>query len=254
VEVEPAAPRVASTAGHPVLGAASGDPIARAQKTITDCQERYRKVRDYTCTFVKRERIDGRLTPEHIMDLKARTNPNSLYFKFHQPNRGREAIYVQGRNNNRVLAHDVGLGKLLAGTMHLDPRGSMAMEDNRHPVTEAGIGSLIDTLARRWAVDLSPGESLVTFHPGVRVADRTCTLIETVDPERKPNLSFYKVKLYIDDQHGLPVRFEAYDWPRHRGGSPELIEEYSYLHLKVNVGLREQDFDPSNRQYSFGRL
>ena len=49
------------------------------------------------------------------------------------------------------MAHDVGIAKFLAGTMHLDPRGSMAMEDNRHPVTEAGIGALIETVAKRWA-------------------------------------------------------------------------------------------------------
>jgi hypothetical protein len=211
-------------------------------------------VRDYTCTFVKRERIDGRLTPQHIMAMKARTNPNSVYFRFHQPNHGREAIYVHGRNDGRIVAHDVGITKFLAGTMHLDPRGSMAMEDNRHPVTEAGIGTLIDTVAKRWAVELTPGESQLTFHDDVRVGNRQCMLIESIHPQRSASFLFHKVKLYIDQEHGLPIRFEAYDWPRHAGGSAELVEEYSYLDLKLNVGLHDHDFDPANKQYSFGRL
>ena len=251
-----APPRVAGLAKDPLGPGARrpSDPIAQAKKAIADCRDRYTQVRDYTCTFVKRERIDDRLTPQHIMIMKARTSPNSLYFHFQQPNQGREAIYVHGRNNGRIVAHDVGLTKFLAGTMHLDPRGSMAMEDNRHPVTEAGIGSLIDTVAKHWAVELTPGESQLTFHDDVRVGNRRCTMIESVHPQRGPNFLFHKVKLYIDQEHGLPIRFEAYDWPRHAGAPAELVEEYSYLDLKLNVGLRDHDFDPANKQYSFGRL
>ena len=246
----PASPRIHSgPARH-----RSADPITHAKKAIADCRDRYTQVRDYTCTFVKRERIDDRLTPQHIMVMKARTSPNSVYFRFQQPNQGREAIYVHGRNNGRIVAHDVGITKFLAGTMHLDPRGSMAMEDNRHPVTEAGIGTLIETVAKHWAVELTPGESQLTFHDEVRVGNRRCTLIESVHPQRRPDFLFHKVKLYIDQEHGLPIRFEAYDWPRHAGAAAELVEEYSYLDLKINVGLHDHDFDPANKQYSFGRL
>jgi hypothetical protein len=247
--------RLANRANPAATGEARAvEAIAQARKAVADCQERYRHVRDYMCTFIKRERIDERLTPPHIMMMKARTNPNSVYFKFQQPNRGREAIYVHGRNNGRVLAHDVGLGKLFGGTMHLDPHGMMAMEDNRHPVTEAGIGNLIESVARHWAVELSPGESILTFHNGARVGDRACTMIESIHPQRGSNFLFHKVKLYIDQEHGLPIRFEAYDWPRKLGAAPELVEEYTYLDLKLNVGLHDRDFDPANVQYSFGRF
>ena len=43
------------------------------------------------------------------------------------------------------------------------------MEDNRHPITEAGIGALIDTVAKHWAIELTPEESRVTFHPNVPI-------------------------------------------------------------------------------------
>ncbi len=221
---------------------------------ITECQKRYKHVQDYTCIFIKRERIDGRLTGQHVMTMKARTSPVSLYFKFQKPNRGREAIYVAGRHGGRVLAHDVGIGKLLAGTMKLDPRGSMAMEDNRHPITEAGIGALIDTVAQHWAVELTPKESVMTFHPNMQIGGHPCTMIESVHPRWHPSFLFHMVRLYIDHEHGLPIRFEAYDWPRHAGAAPELVEEYTYLNVRTNVGLRDADFDPANSQYSFGRF
>src|SRR5262249_48013788 len=122
----------------------SYDPITGAKEAIADCQKRFQTVADYTCTFIKRERVGGRLLPQHVMHMKVRTHPQSIYLKFETPNAGREAIYIEGRNSGRVVAHDVGFFKLLTGTMHLDPKGSMAMEECRHPVTEAGIGSLIE--------------------------------------------------------------------------------------------------------------
>jgi hypothetical protein len=143
---------------------------------------------------------------------------------------------------------------VLAGTMNLDPLGSMAMEENRHPITEAGIGSLIETVRHRWDIELQRGESKVLFHPSARVGERACTMIETIHPARQENSMFHKVKLYIDEELGLPIRFEAYDWPRRPGLEPELVEEYTYANLRVNVGLHDRDFDPQNAQYSFGRF
>ncbi len=138
-------------------------PTARALRLITGCQSRFESVTDYTCTFYKRERINGRLTPLYVMAMKARTNPRSIYFKFAGPYKGREAIFVEGQNGGKILAHEVGFTKLLAGTLELEPGSSRAMEDNRHPITDAGIGALIDTVARRWAAELSSDESVIVF-------------------------------------------------------------------------------------------
>jgi Protein of unknown function (DUF1571) len=233
---------------------ASDHPVARAQQAIAECQKKYADVSDYTCTFVKRERVDGKLHAQHVMKMKARTRPKSIYFKFQTPNKGREAIYVAGRHNDKVVAHDVGLGRLIAGTMNLDPHGSTAMQANRHPVTEAGVGALIDNIVHYWALELTPQESVITFNPDMMIGPRRCTMIESVHPEREDRFLFHKVRLFIDHEQGLPIRFEAYDWPKHSGATPELVEEYSYLDLKLNVGLSEHDFDPANKSYSFGRF
>ncbi len=230
------------------------EPIARALRTVKDCQSSYAEVRDYTCTFYKRELVKGQMTPLFVMAMKARANPRSIYFKFHEPYRGREAIYVDGRNSGKVLAHDVGFTRLLAGTMELEPTSARAMEQNRHPITHAGIGALIDTVARRWAVELRPDEAILLFEPEMMFGNRRCLMIESIHPRREPEFHFHKVRLFIDAELNLPIRFEGYDWPREEGGSPELLEEYSYINLKLNVGLGDIDFDIANRQYSFGRF
>jgi outer membrane lipoprotein-sorting protein len=238
----------------PQTGHVEADPIGRARRAIADCKAKYLMVQDYTCTFYKRERIDGKLYVPHVMTLKARTKPASLYFKFIQPNRGREAIFVKGHHNDKIVAHDVGLGRVVAGTMYLDPKGDMAMEENRHPVTEAGLGAMIDLVKDRWDTELHPGESILLFHPQAKVGDRACLMVESIHPKRSQEFLFHKVKLYIDRELNLPIRFEAYDWPKRAGAEPELIEEYTYMNLKTNVGLKDRDFDPKNAQYSYGRF
>ncbi len=228
-------------------------PIQRAVRTVEECQERYQSINDYTCTFFKRERISGRLIPVHIMDMKVRTKPQSIYLRFQQPAKGREAIYVAGRHGGKVVAHDVGFNKLLAGTLQLEPTGARAMEDCRHPITEAGIGPLLETVSKRWALELNQNESVVTFQD-MLVGEQHCLMIETTHPEKSAAFLFYRVRLYINKEIGLPTRFEAYNWPKHQGAEPELDEEYTYGDLKLNVGLTELDFDVANRAYSFGRF
>ena len=70
-----------------------------------------------------------------------------------------------------------------------------------------------------------------------RLGDHRCTLIETTHPQRRPDFLFYRVRLYIDAEIGLPIHFEAYDWPNSPDATAEMVEEYTYSNLKLNVGL-----------------
>ena len=79
-------------------------------------------------------------------------------------------------------------------------------------------------------------------------------MIESIHPRKHPEFLFHKVRLFINREHGLPIRFEAYDWPKSAKAEPELVEEYTYLNLKLNPALGDADFDPANAEYSFGRF
>ncbi len=228
--------------------------VNRAKQMMTACRASYDAVKDYTCTFYKREQIGGVLSDTQVMALKARTHPLSFYIRCVNPRKGREAIWIKGRNDGKVVAHDAGFVKVLAGTMRLDPKSGVAMEDNRHPISEAGLGNMIDSVRHHWEIELKPGITRVAFHPHMKVGDRVCTMIETTHPDRDGAYVFHRVRLYIDDQLHLPIRIEGYDWPKHVGGDPELVEEYTYANLKINPGLSEKDFDPANPTYSYGRF
>jgi hypothetical protein len=51
----------------------------------------------------------------------------------------------------------------------------------------------------------------------------------------------------------MPIRYEAYDWPAQQGGQPQLLEEYTYLDVKLNQGYSDADFDVYNPQYQFNK-
>ena len=79
-------------------------------------------------------------------------------------------------------------------------------------------------------------------------------MIESTHPVRRPEFLHHMVRVYIDQELGLPIRFEAFDWGKRPGAEPLLTEEYSYSHLKLNIGLQDIDFDVSNSAYAFGRF
>ena len=76
-------------------------------------------VRDYTCVLIKREQIDGKMRgPERIF-AKVRheqvedgevASPFSVYMKFEAPAamRGREVLFVSGRDDDRFLVRKGG--------------------------------------------------------------------------------------------------------------------------------------------------
>ena len=99
--------------------------------------------------------------------------------------------------------------------------------------------------------DIRYSESQVRFVHDVKVNDRVGTCIEWVHPTPRRNFSFHILRVFVDDQLKLPIRSEKYDWPKEPGAAPELIEEYTYLNLKLNNGFTDADFDPRNPRYSF---
>jgi len=212
-------------------------------------------IRDYTCTFVKRERVDGVLGEHEFMLLKVRHEPFSVYMYFLRPHevRGQEVIYVDGLNDGKLWAHSNGLRDRVMGTVALEPRGPFAMRGNRYPLTEIGLAKLVERLIVVGESDARFGECEVRTYSGAKINDRNCLCLEVEHPRPRRNFSSHVARIYIDTQLNLPIRYEAYAWPRNPGEKPPLIEEYTYLNLRINPGLDDVDFDIRNQDYSFPR-
>ena len=211
-------------------------------------------VKDYSCTMVKRERIDGKLGEHQYIFAKIRHEPFSVYLYFLAPDevKGQEVVFVEGRNDGNMFAHAGSGVRAMVGTVALKPDGALAMQGNRYPVTEIGVENLAKRLVEVAEHDKQFGECSVDFFPNAKVNGRICTCVQVVHPVPRRNFRFHLARVFIDDELLIPVRYEAYDWPHEEGGQPVLMEEYTYMNVKINNGFTDADFDTKNAAYKFG--
>jgi len=223
---------------------AEADQRERLLPLLTRMESSSARVRDYTVVFRKQERVDGKLLPEETTLLKFQ-KPLKVYMKWiEDPSKGTEALYVDGSNGNKLLVHRGGLLGIL--TLSLDPRGSLAMTGNRHPITEVGFGYLIDGLQRNITTALRHGELEVIRLAEETFRGRSATVVEGRFLARGGR-TYYASRMvfHIDTELQLPVGAAFYD------ETDALFERYSYSDVKLNAGLTPLDFLRENKAYRF---
>lgn len=219
-------------------------------------------IRDYTAVMVKRELVGGVLGEYEFMGIKVRNRrvqngqiltPFSVYMTFLRPAsvKGREVIYVENQNSGNIVAHEGGMRGRFLPTVNLDPNGMMAMRGQRYPITDMGVENLVIKLIEKGERDRKSGPCVVEFRQGAKVDKRDCTVVTVKHQHQKPCYDFCEAQIFIDDEMNIPVRYCAYDWPTQAGADKILLEEYTYLQIKTNVGLTDSDFDPKNPKYRF---
>ena len=241
----------------------SGHPLDEALRIAREgLQEIRTNINDYTATLVKREMIDGVVGDYEYMFIKVRNRrisagrvvvPFSVYLGFLKPAtiKGREVIYVEQKNDNKMVAHEGGFKGRFLPTVWLKPEGAFAMRGQKYPLTEIGIENLVLKLIERGEQDRKHPDVKVDFRKNAKINGRSCTVLQVTHPEYRPDFDFSLGQIFIDDEMNIPVRYVAYDWPQASGQKPQVMEEYTYLNVKVNVGLTDADFDPNNPNYNF---
>lgn len=216
----------------------------RAIALLDEARRHFQNVRDYECRAISQERVNGVLLPEAVMTMKVRNQPFSIYLRSESPSAdaGMEICYVAGRNQGMMRVNPAGVAGLF-GFWSVDTRDARAFEKNRHCITEAGLGNLLESMARYWDMERRLNKTVVRFADDA-IDGRACTRIETIHPDRNA-ASFYGYRcfLWLDKATHLPVGAETYDWPRPGGAEGgDLLERYRYLGLRSNVGLGEDTF------------
>ncbi len=220
-----------------------------ALKLARSSQAALLKVKGYEGTFSKRELV-GRSMSVQTMKVKIREEPFSVYLRYINPHEGREVIWVDGKNDGKLLAHGAGIESIV-GTLKIDPTSKDAMEENRYPVTLIGMGNMLLKTIEQWEAELDHGEVTVNYYPNAKIGGVECKVIQTSHPVRRKHFRFHLTRLYIDKQNNLPIRVEQFDFPSSAGKKPKLVEEYTYSNLKTSVKLTDQDFDISNPNYDY---
>lgn len=213
-------------------------------QVLNDMQSAYARVDDYTTTFLVQERLHGDLGPEHEIALKFK-KPFRVYMRWVKgPNEGRQALYPAGPDGNELLLRV----RTLVGavTVSLDPNSARARKGSRHPITDVGIGRVLDFLAddvqrgmREEAVMIGDAGSSTTL-------DRPTHRYVLHFP-REQDKGYYCMAavIDIDRELRLPIYIGIFDW------NNQLVERYGYRDLRLNPGLNDEDFAPKNPAYGF---
>jgi hypothetical protein len=248
-----AAAKAGSSAPELGPGQPNEHPLVPVLRWAYSGRDNLEKIQDYSATVAKRERIGGKLRDYEYMFIKLRQKPFSVYMYFLGPPdlKGREVIYIDGKNNGNMWAHGTGIELTMFGTVSLPPTGVVAMKNQRYPLTELGISNLTNRLVEVGEKDKNYGECEVKFYKGAKINGRVCTCIEVVHPVPRRNFLFHLAQIFVDDELNIPIRYASYDWPREKGAKPDLMEEYTYLNLKLNNGFADRDFDVKNPSYKF---
>ncbi|TWT64308.1 DUF1571 domain-containing protein [Rubinisphaera italica] len=227
-----------------------GHPFAPVVQLAKKAQQAVDQVVDYEAVLTKREMVGNELTTTQ-MEIKVRHQPFSVYLKFREPHAGREVMYVEGQNGNKILAHEGSGLTSLIGTQSLDVDSSLAMKGNRYPITMIGIENMIEKLIATWEYESQYGECDVKYYPNAQLGNVECRVVETSHPTPRRQFKYSTMRLYLEKETNLPIRCECYGFPAAAGQKAPLIEEYTYTNLHTNKGLNDFSFDSKNPSYQF---
>lgn len=209
---------------------------------LQKCVESYSKIQDYTCVLYRKELVKNNYREQKNIILKFK-KPLQLYFKWTEGSgEGTEVIFVKDKYNNKLVAHPGGFFKFFK--VYLDPKGNMAMKNNRHYIYESHIGNIVDMIQENYNKAKTNNEGDITYK-GEEVLDDIKTYVfQVVFPENKGYYG-HIILINIDKENHLPVKLEVYGWAN------ELFELYYFSQLKINTGLTDMDFDIKNPNYEF---
>jgi len=207
----------------------------------------YAAVQSYTARFVREERIGGVLRPREEALIKVR-RPGHLYLRWIAgPPRGREILFVEGRDDDKALIHEPA-GAARFFTVVMAPDSSRVLRDSRHPITDLGLGPLVELIVRNARRALREGELTVVDRGTVDEQGGAGRRLELVLP-RDPAKGYYchRALISLDRLTGLPTQVRIFDW------DDRLVASYAYRDLQLGAELTALDFDPRNPAYGFPR-
>jgi hypothetical protein len=240
--------------------------IAEVLAFAEESLDQFRKnIDDYTATLIKQESIDGVVGEANEMFVKIQckhrhgrlddSQPMRVYLRFTGPPSvaGREVIWCEDLHEGKMIAHEAGLMGLL--TVRLDPTGLIAMRGQKYPISDIGLTNLLKKLIERGKADLDDPNVTVSITKNIEIDSVKCDLIQVRRsiPSGKVD-DFSLAEICVDLDRGFPIRYTAYGWPsdgKDENAKLPLLESYTYLNIKTNVGLTEADFDPANPDYQF---
>ena len=199
-----------------------------------DVASNYDRVSAYSCLYEKEELAISKGEPQAMRLAFRKPFDVRLDWLNDRGKVDQTAVYRQGANNGKVLARQTGLGSLM-GTQQLDPNESLALEYSRHPITEVGLGKLIERMQRDAATpgiaSRFLGEETLDGRPAYKFE------FKAEDDREVGGLpAATRSLIWIDREMKLPVKFELYS------ATDTLLERHRFKNVVLNPTLTDKTF------------
>lgn len=216
---------------------------------------------DYSATFLKQEKVDGDDLQElQTIQLKLRHKPFSVHMEWSEGGDvGRKVLYVEGQFDEKMQVRLGGSKGKVLPIMKLEPTGSLAMKESRHPITEMGLLQLAELIHKYRTRDLTLKQGVRwQMIPEQKFMDHLCDCWIVEYDSRDIEPVYRKSITYIDRDLSLPICVKNFGWPEEGAAEADaadaaaldeatLIEYYGYTDIKLETRLTENDFDKLRR-------
>lgn len=254
----PGTDEVVSREAEEDVSSPSQQALQRALELLEDGVRFMCEKTTYTATFHKQERLDGDLSEVQMIDMKVRQGDRfAVYMKWRNGDRGRQLLYSTEYDDGDMVVKLGGFkGRLLPG-IRLNPNGSRALEESRHPVTQAGLLGMTKKAVKHRHRDLTLGDGVrCTQLPNQQFDERDCICFHFEYQSPAVHDIYRRCLLLIDGRDHIPVMARNYTWAADSDGltSEELdertlIENYSFTNIDFAKTLTAMDFSRENRRY-----
>lgn len=214
------------------------DPLA----LLKLAQESYQKfVRDYTCTFIKQERINGHLkNPEKIL-VCFKEAPFSVLMSWQEP-KGLVAklLYVEKDGNKTILVRPSGLAGLLVPTVRRDIDDPRLKKSSLRTPAAFGFARVLDGMVKTYEKAQKNGDLFLEYQGTKELDDgrEYLVLLRKLPMDKGYDTLYSVLYIYLDKEYLLPTKMEGYDT------AGNLIGSYRYLDVRFNRGLSDELFSP----------
>jgi hypothetical protein len=227
-------------AGSAVPDAATLDRLVRTDPVafMRTCVRHYdRTVKGYRCTFVKQERMGGKLQRSEVTGVSFRDNPFSVLMVWREGARlAASVLYVQGENNDQMLVHPAGWRGRMVSVVSRDPKGAEGSESSRYPITDFGIKKGMERASAAWGAARQAGTLKYEYRGKRKIAeagDRTCYVLHRYGYSQPEEGGVTDAVLYYDVETLLQVGSTL------KGVEGQLIGDYWFRDIQLNA-----DFPP----------
>lgn len=237
----------ASVAVETLTPANNREILERMHADLATAQAKAASLASYTATLEMQEEVNGSLRPLDSIQIKIRQEPFSVYMRWNESTQ--EALFVDGKNDNRVLVKPTKALAALKRLWRLDPDSRMAKQNSRHPITSLGIEKLVKRVQEFYAVRDDWSAVAECRESDADLAGVAVRVYDVRFRDKEISPLYLSGRYCIDKSTGLLIVVDNFGWSD--GQEPCLLEHYAYHTINQTVPLEESDFDEKNSEYEF---